>query len=262
MAMRAEAEQLKSCCARFYEEPILRALFGDILHPGGLHTTTQLGRCLDLNACDHVLDVACGPGRSAVHLTETFGCRVTGIDYSVQSTAEARQRANGQLQFAVGDAERLPFSAARFDVVVIECSLCLVPQKVVAVEEMGRVLKPGGRVGIADIALEQPLPVGVRDLAAWVACVAGACTTAGYRQLLGDAGFVDIRVEDASWALSDLVQEAGRKLFVFDVATRLGKLPRLPMAPTEIRVWLQEAQRWIADGSARYLLASGRRPYS
>lgn len=259
MVLHTGTDQLKACCAAFYEQPVLKALFGDILHPGGLRATTHLGRLLDLTPSDDVLDVACGPGRSARHHMRTFGCRVIGLDYSWRSMREAQRSAGGSGYFLVGDGERLPFADGRFDAVTIECSLCLFSQKGAALREMYRVLKPGGRIGIADLALEQPLPSAWDHLAVWVACVAGACTTEGYRQSLRHAEFADVVVEDASWALADLAQQIGERLFLLDVASGLGKLS-LPVAPSEALAWLAEARRWIADGRARYILMTGRRP--
>jgi SAM-dependent methyltransferase len=257
--MTVPAEQLKSCCARFYEEPLLRALLGDALHPGGARATTQLGRRLDLAGTDHVLDVACGPGQTALHLRHTFGCRVTGIDYSLNATAEAHAQGNGHLRVVVGDAECLPFGDAQFDATVMECALCLVPNKRRAAEEMARVLKRGGRIGIADLALDRPFPSQMNTVLAWVSCVAGACTSDGYQHLLRGAGFTDIALEDASWALTDLVEEAGRLSSVWDAAARLGKLPGLAAPPAELQGWLREAQRWLAEGWIRYILLTGRR---
>jgi len=258
--MAVDAERLKSCCARFYEAPALRSLFGGVLHPGGLRSTEQLGEWLGLSADERVLDIACGPGRSAVHLARTFGCSVTGIDYSLRMVQEARTNADGRGRFVAGDAEDLPFRDARFNAVVIECSLCLTPRKAIAVAGMRRVLKPGGRIGVADIALEQPLPAAACDLAAWVACLGGADTTEGYRRLLAEAGFADVAMVDATWALTDAVGQVGRMLFLADVARGVWNLPGLPVTPVEVRGWLDEAQRWIADGRARYAFFSGRRP--
>lgn len=257
--MAADAQWLKSCCARFYESPDLKSLLGGVFHPGGLRSTEQLGEWLGLSAGERVLDIACGPGRSAVHLARTFGCRVTGIDYSPQMVQEARAEADGQGQFIAGDAERLPFGGARFDAVVIECSLCLIPRKPLAVAEMRRVLKQGGRLGIADLALEQPLPAAARDLAAWVACLGGADTTEGYRRLLADAGFADVAMADATWALTDAIGQVGRMLFFADVARGAWSLPAFPVTPAGVRGWLDEARRWVTDGRARYAFFSGRR---
>lgn len=124
---------------------------------------------------------------------------------------------------------------------------------------MRRVLKRGGRIGVADLALEQPLPDGARDVAAWVACIGGAHTTAEYRRLLLDAGFADVGTMDVSWALTEAVGQTDRMLVLADVARGVGALPELPFAPAEMRGWLDEARRWIADGRARYVFLSGRR---
>lgn len=256
--MRNGTAALKSWCATCYEEPALLLLTGGTLHPGGPETTLRLGQRLGLGPGCEVLDVACGPGRSARHLVQAFGCRITGLDYGLRSVAEARKAVPGAW-FIAGDAEHLPFGNGRFDGVVVECSLCLFPDKPMAIGEIYRVLKPGGTIGIADVALERPLPPGLDSRISWATCLAGACTTTGYRHLLQDTGFTDVSVEDASWALEALVHDLGRRLFLLDVASGLGKVPPLPISPFQARKWLDEAGRWIADGSAKYLLLTGRR---
>lgn len=258
--MPSSTSALKSWCAACYEDPALLRLTGGTLHPGGQETTLRLGRRLGLGPGSEVLDVACGPGRSADHLGQAFGCRITGLDYGLRSVAEARN-AVPSARFVAGDAEQLPFRDGRFDGVVVECSLCLFPDKPKALAEIYRVLKPGGTIGIADVALERPLPPGLGERISWVTCLAGACTTTGYCQLLQSAGFSRVSVEDVSWALEALVHQLGRWLFLLDVASSLGKSPELPVSPVQAREWLDEASRWIADGSAKYLLLTGRRPF-
>jgi arsenite methyltransferase len=73
--------QIKICCATFYQSDVVRMLLGDVFHPGGLALTQHLGEVIGLGPADHVLDVACGRGASAVHLAERFGCHVTGLDW-------------------------------------------------------------------------------------------------------------------------------------------------------------------------------------
>ncbi len=253
-------DDLKSCCATFYEDPLLRALLGGVLHPGGLRTTANLAHQLNLGANEMLLDVACGPGQSARYLAETVGCQVTAIDYSVRSVTETRECGGGRVRCVVGDGERLPFPDASFDAVIIECSLCLFADKVTAVREMARVLRPGGRIGVADLALEQSLPSGLPEALAWTACLAGAQSTAAYFEMLQTAGFVQVTTADESWALADLVRHLGQSLLIFEVATRLGKLPTLSITPAQAREWLEVAQTWVARGLARYLLLSGQRP--
>ena len=62
--------EIKACCATFYQSDIVQMLLGDVLHPGGLALTQRLGQATGLSLGDHVLDVACGRGASAVHLAE------------------------------------------------------------------------------------------------------------------------------------------------------------------------------------------------
>lgn len=251
--------ELKSCCSRFYEIPFLRSLCGGVLHPGGLESTERLGRWLGLGRGERVLDLACGPGHSAAHLARTFGCRVTGLDYSVETARDARLNSKGAVQVVAGDAECPPFEDSQFDAVIIECSLCLLPRKAMAVAAMRRILKPGGRIGVADLALERPLPEGIRDIGAWVACLGGAQSVEDYRGLLSDAEFADVTMLDATWALADAVKQAARLLPLAEVAQKIGLLSGMPFTPAGPRGWLTEARRWIGAGWARYVFISGRR---
>jgi SAM-dependent methyltransferase len=255
-----EPEQLKCCCAAFYEEPVLRRFLGNSLHPGGLRATTQLGESLDLRPGDRVLEVACGPGLSIGHLTRMFGCRMVGLDYSLRSLTEAQAQRAEEAYFIVGDGERLPFVDGEFDAVIVECSLCLFPDKATAVGEMGRVLKPGARVGVADFALERSLPAATSNLLAWAACVTGASTTDGYCQLMSAANFREISVTDASWALTELAEKLDRMSFMLDLAHAVGGGTHLPVTSAQARDFLQEAHRWITDGLVRYIFLTGRRP--
>lgn len=240
---------LKASCAACYEAPAVRALFGDSLHPGGLRTTDALGRRLRLRSGDHVLDVACGPGVTADYLGGRFGCRVTGVEYSVKTADEAQRRTAGRIAVAAGDGERLPFRDSTFDAVVIECSLSLLPEKPAAVDEMARVLRPGGRIGITDFAIERPLPSELPDVLERLGCISGAVTAGRYLELLRSGGFAEITLHDLRWALTDLVERAGRMLLLVEMAAGLGKWTGLPVAPAQLHGWLREARRWIARGT-------------
>ncbi len=100
-----------------------------------------------------VLDVGCGDGELAVALWEQ-GAQVAGIDVSVAMIAAACRRAERQgakITFAVGTAERLPFAPATFDRVVAVTVLCFVDDAASALSEIGRVLRPGGRLVIGEL---------------------------------------------------------------------------------------------------------------
>jgi ubiquinone/menaquinone biosynthesis C-methylase UbiE len=102
-------------------------------------------------ASGDVLEVAVGTGLNLPHYP--VGVRLTGIDYSTAMLAHARTRA-GELGLDVdlrtGDAQALEFADATFDTVVCTFGLCAIPDDVRAVAEMYRVLRPGGRLLLAD----------------------------------------------------------------------------------------------------------------
>lgn len=97
---------------------------------------------------ERVLDAACGAGVFALR-TAQVGAEVVGIDIASNLIAQARERARvaGQsIQFDEGDVEALPYTDASFDTVVSQFGVIFTPRPDVAVAEMARVLKPGGRV--------------------------------------------------------------------------------------------------------------------
>lgn len=222
-------QQIKVCCATFYESDVVRLLLGDVLHPGGLALTHRLGDIVGLSEKDHVLDVACGRGASAVYLARSFGCHVTGVDYGQQNVAAAESHARDNCvaemtAFRLGDAERLPFDDGTFDVLISECSFCTFPDKQTAAVEMARVLSTRGRIGLTDMTVNGPLPDDIQSLLAWVACVAGAGTSSDYQSALECAGFYGVVVEDHRAALSDMVNRVRHKLLAVELAAGLGKL--------------------------------------
>jgi ubiquinone/menaquinone biosynthesis C-methylase UbiE len=102
-------------------------------------------------AAGDVLEVAIGTGRNIPAYPETV--RLTGIDWSPAMLDIARQRAaelHRSVELVVGDAQVLPFPDATFDCVVCTFSLCAIPDDRRAIAEMARVLRPGGRLLLAD----------------------------------------------------------------------------------------------------------------
>lgn len=157
-----------------------RWLLGDSFHPGGLALTRRLIDALALATDAIVLDVASGSGTSAFELARIRRCEVVGVDLSPESVAAAADGAaqaglDDRIRFQVGDAEALPFPDGSFDGALCECSLCLFPAKEAALSEIARVLRPGARLALSDVtAIGERLPVELRTLRAWAACVADA----------------------------------------------------------------------------------------
>jgi SAM-dependent methyltransferase len=100
----------------------------------------------------HVLDVACGTGNVALPLARR-GALVTGVDIAANLIAQAKERAAAEgltVQFDEGDAEQLPYADASFDAVVSMFGAMFAPRPEVVAAELARVLKPGGRLAMAN----------------------------------------------------------------------------------------------------------------
>ena len=263
MMDKAKDREIKVCCATFYESDLVRVFLGDVLHPGGLVLTERLGTVRGLGPDDRVLDVACGRGTSAVHLAERFGCHVTGLDYGAENVAAAQALAVDRgiprlTTFRQGDAELLPFDDATFDAVISECSFCTFPDKSTAAAEMARVIRPGGRLGLADITVSGTLPEDLQTLLSWVACVAGAATAEEYVAILRAAGFVGFTVENHRKALVELVNNVRRKLLGVELAVGLGKLDLGDLDLSEGKRLARRAVDLIDSGMVGYILITAK----
>ena len=97
------------------------------------------------------------------------------------------------MEFRLGEIESLPVADASVDVVISNCVLNLSPDKPRVWREIARVLKPGGRVAVSDLALLRPLPASVRaDVEALIGCVAGAVMAEETRGMAQAAGLSEI----------------------------------------------------------------------
>lgn len=147
-----------------------------------------------------VLDIGSGAGIDCLLAAERVGPqgRVIGVDMTPEMLrrAEANAAAAGftNVEFRLGEAERLPVEDALVDWVVSNCVLNLSPDKPAVFREIHRVLRPGGRLLVADVVAED-LPEPLRaDLTAWSSCLAGAMSEADYVAGLEAAGFAEVRV--------------------------------------------------------------------
>ena len=94
--------------------------------------------------------------------------------------------------------DRIPLPDASVDCVISNCVINLAPDKTAVFREIARVLKPGGRVAVSDIALKQQLPEAIASsIAAYVGCIAGAILIEDYRTGLLEAGFEHVEIVDS-----------------------------------------------------------------
>ena len=154
-----------------------------------------------------VVDLGCGGGLDVLLAARKVGPtgRAIGIDLTPEMIARARANAaqpiNGQVlpnvEFHLAAIDRLPLANDSVDCLTSNCVINLAPDKAAVFREMRRVLKPGGRVAVSDIALKKPLPPELaRDVAAYIGCIAGAALIDDYRRGLLDAGFETVQIID------------------------------------------------------------------
>lgn len=258
-----ETQSVKSCCARLYESDYVRLLLGDSFHPGGVKLTGRLGEVLRLTPHARVLDVASGRGTSALHLAETFGCEVVGVDYGSENVREANEIAAarglaGRVWFDQGDAETLPFDDSTFDAIICECAFCTFPDKPAAAREFARVLKKGGRVGLSDLTRAAgDLPAELDSLLAWVACIADAQPTESYAEFLRQAGLKVDCIEPHDEALTEMVNQIRMKLLGAEIMVGLKKMELPGVDFAQARAMAASALTAIAQGRLGYAIVSG-----
>jgi arsenite methyltransferase len=209
-------EEIKACCAAAYASAAARLLLGDSFHPGGAGLTSRLGRALRVGPGDVVVDVACGPGTSALQLARESGCEVIGVDLAPPTDPADEPR----VRFVRGDAEALPLEDEGVEGALCECALCMFPDKQAAARELGRVLRPGARLALADLtARTGQLPASLTSLQARVACIADARPLEEIAALLEQAGLVIEATEthdDALAALLDRIEVRLKVAALFD----------------------------------------------
>ena len=129
--------------------------------------------------------------------------RVIGVDMTPDMLAKARrniaayrkQTGLDNVEFRLGEIEHLPVANASVDVVISNCVINLSPDKPQVWREIARVLKPGGRVAVSDLALLRPLPPRVAGMVeALVGCIAGAVLVKDTGRMVRASGLVDVQL--------------------------------------------------------------------
>lgn len=150
-----------------------------------------------------VVDLGSGGGMDVFLAAKKVGPagRAIGIDMTPEMVQRARANAAkaklDNVEFHEASIDRLPLADASADCIISNCVINLAPDKDAVFREMFRVLKPGGRVAVSDIALKQDLPPDLaRDLMALVGCVAGAIRITAYEDGLRAAGFDAVHIVD------------------------------------------------------------------
>jgi SAM-dependent methyltransferase len=151
-----------------------------------------------------VVDLGSGGGLDVFLAAKMVGPtgRAIGIDMTTAMMERARANADAggytNVEFYQSTIDQIPLPDASVDCVLSNCVINLAPDKPAVFREIFRVLKPGGRVAVSDIALKHDLPEAVaKSMAAYVGCIAGAIKIDDYRQGLLAAGFAHVEILDS-----------------------------------------------------------------
>ena len=176
----------------------------DALPDGALESMAGTGNPFSLGELrpgERVVDAGSGVGADSLIAARMVGPagHVIGVDMTPDMLAKARRNAAeaglAHIEFREGYLEALPVPHDWADVVISNGVLNLVPGKEQALAEMYRVLKPGGRLQVADIALQRPVPDdAASDVSLWTGCIAGGLLKAILAKKVQDAGFRDVEV--------------------------------------------------------------------
>jgi SAM-dependent methyltransferase len=176
--------------------------------PEGANLGVGCGNPIDLAAPkkgETVLDLGSGAGIDCFLASDVVGAEgsVIGVDFTPPMIEKARRNAENvgktNVEFRLGEIEHLPAADASVDVVISNCVINLSVDKAQVFREAYRVLRPGGRLAVSDIVLNQELPEEIRNsVAAYAACVAGASMQEEYLQFIRDAGFQDAEIVNST----------------------------------------------------------------
>jgi arsenite methyltransferase len=155
-----------------------------------------------------VVDLGSGGGLDVFLAAEKVGPtgRAIGIDMTPEMIHRARRNAQSgpdgkpyaNVAFHLAEIDAIPLPDASVDVVISNCVINLAPDKSKVFREIARILKPGGRLAVSDIATKQTLPPDLkRDVMGYVGCISGAISFEDYEAGLRAAGFADIQLIDS-----------------------------------------------------------------
>jgi len=154
-----------------------------------------------LNKGETVLDLGSGAGFDSFLAAKKVGRtgKVIGVDMTPEMIEKARKNARkgkrANVDFRLGEIENIPARDRTADVVISNCVINLSSDKERVFHEIKRVLKPGGRIAISDIALKKRLPRKIhKSIEAYVGCVGGAVLVKDYKKIVQSAGFKNVKI--------------------------------------------------------------------
>ncbi len=193
-----------------------------VVMAAGCGNPTALGM---IEPGDTVLDLGSGGGIDVLLASKKVGenGRVIGLDMTPEMVGHAIENAKKMgvknVEFKLGEIEKIPLNDESVDVIMSNCVICLSPDKNSVFREMYRVLRSGGRLAIADEIATRPFSEEEKsDPEKWCSCITGAITEREYSRMLEDTGFRNVYVK----RLTTQGEQPTRAVFsAFVMATKL-----------------------------------------
>jgi len=191
-----------------------------------------------------VLDLGSGAGFDAFLASprvRTTG-RVIGVDMTPEMVEKARANAQKgnytNVEFRLGEIEKLPVEDNSIDVIISNCVINLSPEKQRVFEEAFRVLKPGGRLMVSDLVLAKELPKIIKEsIEAYVGCLAGTARKEDYLRLIKQSGFQNIKIiSQTSYPIEAMANDATAKAVINSAVIKEKDVRRLEDAVVSIRI--------------------------
>jgi arsenite methyltransferase len=192
-----------------------------------------------------VLDLGSGAGFDCFLAANAVGKkgRVIGVDMTPEMIEKAKENAGKghyeNVEFRLGEIEKLPVSHDSVDVVMSNCVINLSPDKGTVFRETFRALKPGGRLMISDIVLLRELPKQVKEsIEAYIGCVSGAIMKDEYLRKIEAAGFHDVRVVDETpFSVKLLAHDPAAKKMIDDLEIGLDEAIEIAGSVVSVKVF-------------------------
>jgi arsenite methyltransferase len=210
IAEQSKEQNISSCCgASCCSTEVYNLMADDYSALNGYNPDADLGlgcglptQFAKIKPGDTVIDLGSGAGNDCFIARAETGekGKVIGIDMTSSMIERARTNAEKlnfhNVEFRLGEIEKLPVTSNIADVVVSNCVLNLVPDKAKAFAEIHRVLKPNGHFSISDIVLVGSLPTTIMKTAEMYAgCISGAIQKEDYLKIISEAGFSNITIQ-------------------------------------------------------------------
>lgn len=159
-----------------------------------------------------VLDLGSGAGMDVLLASKRVGPtgRVIGLDMTPEMIAKAEENARqanaDNVEFRLGEMENMPVDDSSVDWIVSNCVISLSPDKEAVFREAFRVLRPGGRMLISDLCINDVEPHIREELFQWSDCMGSALDEETYLETMSQAGFVDVKIVDKHTFSADVVR--------------------------------------------------------